>query len=222
MAQKKNNKEMSFERYRRENYEDYNRNYTDAIEARLAELAREKSAFGKQRDGALDRGYSKSGYAERLKAKIGEGFAADKRKLMQARDTRERHAKQDYQSYLENYDRRQTSIYNRVVESLARYGVTSPDKAYEYALSAGLREDRAMAAIESARGRMFEVAKHKVLELCEINEITPEAAETYARAMGLSAEEVRQIGDLAREYMRNDQLATDSYLEYIESISKYK
>ncbi len=140
---KEENGSDSFEEYRAKNVSDYDSKYRREVEGAYGAAMRSRMEYGSRAEKIHSSGLSGSGYAER-QSRLAEGtYEKRLEELLGERQLDEAGAQRGYAKYLDGYEKRQGSLMKSVRQELIKNGIINTERAYEYALGAGLSDERA-------------------------------------------------------------------------------
>lgn len=190
----------------------------DIKNSALTSLAKNLSGYGTREEALGARGLSASGYSEYLKQKaIDAGRATVENEKKKERRAEEA-AKRSYLDYLASYEKSQSSLSKSVVSALKSDKVLDAEKMYDYALKAGLSAEASKGLYDKVYTAVARDIKDNILRKIFENELSPAAAASYARAVGLNEEDVKAITDAADKYHRELSQYTEEFIDYLDGL----
>ena len=189
---------MGYNEYKEKNTFDKTPRYAKGIrEAYISSVIGASDVGNKEK--AYTQGYQSSGYRDYLDSKREStlGDRIDELREKQAIDERDVYT--GYLSYLNDYEKRQASLSEKVRESLLKGNIADPRAAYTYAISKGLdnksAEEVSLAVYEVMRSSLISSIAEDIASF-KLNEA---GAVSLARGYGLVEEDVQYIRELAKE-----------------------
>ena len=155
--------------------------------------------YGAAAETIIDRGLSKTGYADYLREKNEEAYRAATEANRAQNDAREAGNRSGYLAYLKKWESDQDDLMQKTLSHLAETRVTGSDAAYADALSAGLTEDRAkiVSRVAPAVGRYgmrrLREGIAGILTVSVSAGLSGAEAELLARACGVSAADAKKL-----------------------------
>lgn len=135
-----------------------------------------------------------------------------------------------YEKYIADYTAEQQSIFKRVFADLRQKGVADADKAFAYAVGAGLNESSAHKVAESGASAAEAKLRSDAASYIYKNKLDREEAKAYALSLGLSQSDAEQLAQYAKESAYNrtigdaflSTLTPNEYVEYLRALEKHK
>ncbi|MBQ7363205.1 MAG: hypothetical protein IJW48_02015 [Clostridia bacterium] len=210
------NSEDSFDEYRAKNAEDYGAEFSRGVEDAYVEAMKARADYGRNAEAIFSSGLSRSGYAERQRELSGETYEKRIAELIDKRNLAEARTVLGYADYLEDYNREQSSLMKSVRAELIKNGIINTERAYEYALGAGLSDER---ALEVSVG-IYSAVKDKIIaDLIEkviTFRLDAESAAELAKKYGLDEGDTAYVKSEAEKLLGKEYEASHDALRELE------
>lgn len=212
------NGEISFSDYRERKGEGHVGDYHRAIESAMNKEKTLLPTYGAKAESLAENGLTGGGYSKHLLARAKEK-SSDAVNAAEAKyEEGEARLRSGYASYLEDYRSRQATLRQRISSLLVGTDVADYSVAYDYAISAGLSPSDAATVGATVRDAVRYKLYRQVMDRIIAFKLEPEAAATYARSLGLSVEDAKDVAKHAEKLMNSEYGVSEEYLKYLESI----
>ena len=162
-------------------------------------LARSRAGYGSEGESVANSGLISSGYANYLASQSkreNASLMADASYIASlGRESEEKR----YTEYVDSYNRDVEKKSKDVSLMLSRAPTTDYEKAYKYAIDAGLPRENAESVAKEATQKEIKRLKEIVLESIGKDKLTSEEAYDYAIAIGLSAPDAKELSSIANK-----------------------
>ena len=208
----------TIDEYRAKNFSDYRGEYARGMERAYAEKRKSEAGYGKNAERIFTSGLARSGYAERQNGIAERGYENRLTELLADKSKNDEAVKQGYSKYLKGYEKNQSSIMKSVRGELAKNRIIDKDTAYEYALMAGLSEDRAKEVSIGMYSALRDTIIAELLDRVITYRLDPRGAAELARQYGLDDADTAYVEKEA-ERLGGRSYTDDGTLEYLENQS---
>ena len=162
-------------------------------------LARSRSGYGSEGNKHAESGLLGSGYLNYLTSqKKAEATSL----LSKAQDEKNIHHESErnrYSSYTDAFNKELEKISASVSSALSRTPTTDYDKAYEYAISAGLPKESAEVIAKESTEKEINRLKEIVLDSIGKDKLTSGEAYDYAITLGLNKDIAKELSTVANK-----------------------
>lgn len=214
------NRARSYEEYAAEFAKDGQSEVRRAKSETEAELLRDAANTGALGERLSKSGLSGSGYEDYLRSRA---ELSAKERMDAARhsaaitDLQNRSA---YAKYVSRHEEVQSKLADNMIEKLSREAAPNYDKMLSAMLGAGLTEERAEIAAESAYKNASDYAVYRALNFSKQNRLTPLRSKSYALSIGLGEELAERVYNamttlMADPYEQYRNLSSEEYDDYI-------
>ena len=116
-------------------------------------------------------------------------------------------------------EKAKATAYNAAKKGIETAGMVDYTRAYEYALSMGVDDESARALAKSTTTVARDAAIEKIVKMIFNRRLTRDQAEEYASGLGLSDNDVKDLGDIAEKANQSvkDMASQKEYLEYLKN-----
>lgn len=172
--------------------------YTEQLRDIDTGYRRARSEHGATAERLASLGLGESGYADYLN---GAAYYEMQRKKLLAKEKKESLEKENaagYSDYLEKYSAKLKKAFNSAIDGIESAKITDYSAAYEYAKNSGLSESDASAAAKLATESVVKKIKETILKEITSKKLTEKETSEYAKALGLSDEDAKELSEYAR------------------------
>lgn len=212
------NRKKSFTEYVVGEGEHYNSTAGRAAEELLLKNAAAGMSTGRSAASLRSSGLNGGGYEEYLSKRVRENTKMGLAGIEKARRANEVNERRRYVDYLEGFESKQDSIRRRVTSTLSNQRVIDPVRVYEYAVEAGLDDKNATEATSAVYNAVRNQLKVEILSKINEHYFTPDMAASYARAIGLTEDDVREIKEATARLQLEYATYGSQYLEYLDKL----
>ena len=212
------NKPKSYQSYLEQiGKSDYDLKYLSKIEDLSYDRATGLSTYGAKAQSLTSKGLDDSGYAKYVD-KLQRDLTKDSEKQMLAKmNSESRELRTDYAKYLQSYTEKKEKAKSDITAQLIKNGVIDTDKSKEYAISAGLSEEEALAVsndvYNSLRSNVISALIDDVVSL----RLNHDSARTVALSKGLNLADAISIENIAKKIREEFNNASDELLNDLNS-----
>ena len=190
------NKEDSFEDYKRKNLPDYDAEYAKEAESAYVNALLSRANYGATAEKLHSMGLGGSGYMARQSELSNDKYEKALERLMGKRRESEESARRSYSDYLESYRNKESSLMKSVRGELIKNGIINTERAYAYALGAGLSDEKARELSLGVYSALRDKVIADLLDRVITYRLDPASASRLAEEYGLN--------DTDREYVRSE------------------
>ncbi len=190
--------------------------YADTVRDITLDYNRAKSEYGTRAEKLGELGLSASGYSDYLSGKAYSEMQKRKQSAKESYAENEMKNLSGYSKYLSEKKSEAKKLYDNVVSEITASKIIDYDKAYEYAISAGLDDESAAIAAKSASDTAYKNLRNEVLNTIIARNFEESQAREYALAMGLGEYEADELAEYAFKINQAAYYSSD-YLEYLEN-----
>lgn len=206
----------SFDEYRAKNAHDYDGEYARGVESAYVKSMKANADYGAKAERIFSSGLSGSGYAERQRQLSGEGYQKQLEELLGERSSAHESTVRGYADYLEDYGKRQGSLMKTVRSELIKNGILNEEKAYEYALGAGLTDERAREVSAGLYSALKDKIVADLIDKVITFRLDPDGAAELARKYGLNEEDTEYVRQEAERLRGESITPSDDALRELE------
>lgn len=207
----------------KESYEDWLRTngvnskeiYSDSIKDITADYERAKSGYGRKAETLSGLGLTTSGYSDYLASSAYSLMQKRKAGAQNKYSENEIANRKAYSDYIKEISDADSKAYKNVVNTISNEGIVDYEKAYTYAVNAGLSEENAKLAAETASEIARRNLKQSAMKTIISRYFNTNQAREYALALGLSSEDAKELAEYASTINKYSHYDSD-YLEYLK------
>lgn len=210
------NSKESFASWVRKNGKDAEAEYRDKTLGEVSNYIRSRSEYGKTAEALGNFGLRDSGYADYINKKASADLTSA---LQKAKTEKIETSEKNVSDYIQNakeLEETNAKMQRSVIKEIERKREINYDRAYEYALDAGLDEKSAETTAKKAIGVARVRLKNDILELIVSERMSKSQTEEYAKGLGLDEEEIKELGEIAKNI--NETVNSSFYAEYIKDL----
>ncbi len=213
---------MSFEDYERLHPNTKRKEYLSAVEKSYSQEARNKSSYGTTAEGLGSLSLTHSGYAAFLERSKNEAVSKDLSNKYALYKEKDSENLTGYLKYLEDYSNGIKKLKSTVTDNLIKNNVFDAAGAYNYAVSAGLRDEDAKAVSKTAYEAIRRKLISKVMERVHAYELDEYGAKEYALTLGLDEKDATSVKEYAEKIISERIAVGDEILEELRKIANKK
>ena len=190
--------------------------YSDSIRDITGDYERAKSGYGSLGESLAELGLTASGYSDYLAA---NAYSTMQKRKMGAKNKyaeNEAENRSGYSNYLREISDAASKAYKSVVTAISNEGIMDYEKAYNYAVGAGLSEDDAKLAAKTASDIVRKSIRQSIIKAIVSKGFNKKQAKDYSLALGLSEAEAEELGKYAAEINEYEHFDSE-YLEYLKN-----
>ncbi|MBR7116665.1 MAG: hypothetical protein IKC87_03055 [Clostridia bacterium] len=212
------NRKKTFTEYVVGEGEHYNSTAGRAAEALLLKNAAAGMSTGRSAASLRASGLDGGGYEDYLREKVRENARMGLLDIEKTRKANETNERRKYVDYLEGFESKQDNVRRRVTSTLSQQRVIDPVRVYEYAVEAGLDDKNATEAVSAVYNAVRNQLKVEILSKINDHYFTPDMAASYARAIGLTEEDVKEIKKATERLQFEYAMYGSQYLDYLDKL----
>jgi hypothetical protein len=227
-------KNLSQERKRKKNapmeYEDFAADILltakgsekDAMAKAGASMLKGSTNAGRTAEMLAAKGLSESGYEDYVRSRVKLNAEKAVSSATESRLLSESRARGGYEEYISEYDKLQTKLGESVIKQLSTEPKPDRDAMYDFALSAGLGDERARMVAERAYEKAAANAIARVTAIAKENNLTAYRARLYALSEGLDEDAAEQVYNAVFTLKLDPQKHFENYTaeDYVEYIKR--
>lgn len=188
----------SYTDWLRSNGVDSEKVYTDTLRSIETDYLRAKSEHGTNAERLAKLGLSSSGYSDYIN---GLAYSDMQNKKQLAREDlyeSEQKNLSSYRDYTAEYAAKAEKAFSEAYRGIQSAGITNYEKAYAYAVSAGLGEDGASIVAKLASDSVVRSLREKVMKEIVSKYLTEAQAMEYAKGLGLGEDDAKELSEYAK------------------------
>ena len=173
--------------------------YSDTALGLNTSLAHSRIGYGSEGNRQAESGLLDSGYLNYLNSRKKAENAALILKAKDEENARYESERMRYSAYVDAFNKEVDKISASVSSALSKTPTTDYDKAYEYAISAGLPKERAEEIAKESTEKETNRLKEIVLDSIGKDKLTSGEAYDYAITLGLNKDIAKELSTIANK-----------------------
>ena len=199
----------SYADWLRSNGIDSKKVYSDTLRDIETDYLRARSEHGANAERLASLGLGASGYSDYINGVAYSDMQNKKRLAREDLYENERKNAKDYQSYTAEHVAKAEKAFSEAYKGIQSAGIADYEKAYAYAVSAGLGEDGASIVAKLASDSVVKSLKEKIMKEIVSKYLTEAQTMEYARGLGLGEDDAKELSEYAKAI--NETVRTSDY-----------
>ncbi len=199
----------SYADWLRSNGVDSKKVYTDTLRDVETDYLRARSEHGANAERLAELGLGASGYSDYINGVAYSEMQNKKRLAREDLHESERKNLSSYRDYTAEYTAKAEKAFSEAYRGIQSSGIADYEKAYAYAVSAGLGEEGASIVAKLASDSVVRSLREKVMKEIISKYLTEAQAMEYAKGLGLGEDDAKELSQYAKTI--NETVRTSDY-----------